>query len=71
MLQKFVITVAIILIIWYGFKWLDRRRTIKKTSDDNDKLGSKKNSKGDAVKEMIKCSKCGAYFPDDSEHDCS
>ena len=70
MFQKFLITIAIVLIVWYGFKWLDRRRKIRS------KMGQVGVNLDDAVddkmpiKEMIKCPKCGAYVPEDDRQNC-
>jgi len=61
-LTKLLFTVAVILIIWYGFKWLGR---IQEQGDKRDRerlKGTEAGARGDPDAEtMIKCPTCSAY----------
>ena len=71
MAHKFLITVAIILAVWYGFKWLDRRRKIIKGRDRGRVDNQANTNKGPTIENMIQCADCGAYVPSDGQHICS
>ena len=81
MLQKFLITAAIILAVWYGFKWVGRMKVIRE-KEAKDKLrrgaggsgggaGSADSSSatGDA-EEMVECAVCGAFVAVQGAKDC-
>ena len=70
MLLKFLLTVGLVLAVWYGFKFFSRLQIVSR-----DKVSSKV-EKSDAetanfgIETMVKCPDCGAYVPDDSNHEC-
>ena len=70
MLLKFLLTVGLVLAVWYGFKFFSRLQIVSR-----DKVSSKV-EKSDAetasfgIENMVKCPDCGAYVPDDSNHEC-
>jgi uncharacterized protein len=62
MLQKILLLVAIVAIVWYGFKLvgrLDRQRKDKLARDAR---------KG--VAETVQCPVCDAYIAEDSRNNC-
>ncbi len=58
--NKLLLTTAIILAIWYGFKWvgrLDRARNNKALKDD----GGGPESRTAQAESLVKCAVCGTY----------
>jgi len=70
MFQKFIITVVIILLIWYGFKWFGWIQRRYKNQEIEKNRGSANYKKKSKIEEMIQCSDCGAFVPDDGRHSC-
>ena len=69
MLQKFLITAAIILAVWYGFKWVGR---LQKKRREDARRQVRGGAPGDAPhdapgehqgvsEDMIACPTCGDY----------
>ena len=70
MLQKILLTIIFITIVWFGFKWLDRVRTLKMGKVEKKVGHSLNDNDNDQIKDMIQCTKCGAYVPADDQHNC-
>ena len=71
-LTKLLFTVAVIVIIWYGFKWLGRVQDMReKEAKDRLKGGGQARpaDAGDA-ETMIKCPTCGTYLSAASPRSC-
>lgn len=66
MLQKFLITAAIILAVWYGFKWVGRLQKKRQEEARRQVPGGTRRDTPDerqAVSEdMIACPTCGDYL---------
>ncbi len=66
-LTKLLFTVAVILIVWYGFKWLGRVQAqrnagIKRKPAESGRQAPK--SAGAAqVEDMVECATCGSFVP--------
>ena len=73
-ISKILVTAAIILAVWYGFKWLGQRQQIQKqAARESVRKGgsaSKRGSSGPEVEDMVQCPDCGSYVPDDGRHKC-
>ncbi len=80
-IQKLLFTVAVVLAVWYGFKWVGRMKVIRE-KEAKDKLrrgaggsgggaGSADSSSatGDA-EEMVECAVCGAFVAAKGAKDC-
>ena len=80
-IQKLLFTVAVVLAVWYGFKWVGRMKVIRE-KEAKDKLrrgaggsgggaGSADSSSatGDA-EEMVECAVCGAFVAVQGAKDC-
>ncbi len=75
-LGKLTILVAIVLAIWFGFKWVgkieaERKEKLKQAAREG-ASGGKGRGKGkqaaadDKIQDMVKDPKTGAYVPKDS-----
>ena len=85
-ISKILVTAAIILAVWYGFKWLGNRQEIQKQavkervrrgSGPGGGPGVGKGSKSSSrstiepdIEDMVQCPDCGAYVADDGRHRC-
>ncbi len=61
--SKLVVLVAVVLAVWYGFKWINQLDKSRK--DGAPRRTRKGGSAGDDVKgiETQTCPTCGTYFP--------
>ena len=73
-IQKLLFTVAVVVAVWYGFKWVGRVKKIRdKEARDrlrrgagggNGAAGASAGPSGDApvdAEEMVECAVCGAF----------
>ncbi len=71
-IQKLIFTVAIILIVWYGFKFigrLDKKRKAKIRSDRKAERSAK--TKTDVTTEnLVACSVCGTFVSSQGTRSC-
>ena len=64
--MKILVTAAIILVIWYGFKFVGRVAEVKESKERNipkgggGKAPSKANEGGETV-DLVACKVCGDY----------
>jgi len=64
---KVLLLVAVIAIVWFGFRWFQRWEKERREADDreykNDRLGREASPKADAkdVEVMSACRVCGTY----------
>ncbi len=69
---KILFTAAIILVIWYGFKWVGRLSEAKERDEAQaakSKDGGKSENAKEAV-ELIACKVCGDYISSDKKVSC-
>ncbi len=70
-IQKLLFTVAVVVAVWYGFKWVGRMK-IKRDAEAKAKLrreasGAASGASGgasgaaDDAEEMVECGACGAF----------
>ena len=70
-IQKLLFTIAVVVAVWYGFKWVSRMQ-VKRDAQAKAKL--RRQDSGDAssdlgaasgatddVEEMVECAACGAF----------
>ncbi len=83
-IQKLLFTVAVVLAVWYGFKWVGRMKVIRE-KEAKDRLrrgsggsgggastggsGAASSASGDA-EEMVECAVCGAFVAVQGAKDC-
>ena len=70
-LPKILFTIVVIVAVWYGFKWLNRRQQVQRDRAKNGRLGEAGGGKNTAVEDMVQCPDCGAYVPEDGRHKCA
>jgi hypothetical protein len=73
-ISKILVLGAVVLAVWYGFKWLgNRERMQKQAAKQRSRKGpdqSAASSSGPTIEDMVQCPDCGAYVPDDGRHIC-
>jgi len=70
-LTKLLFTAAVIVLIWYGFKWLRRVQDERDRQDRERLKGGSTGRRGDPDAEtMIKCPTCGTYLSAASPRSC-
>ena len=73
-LPKLILTVAIVMGVWYGFKWLSQRQAQIKWAAKNKRRKPKKAAYSQPdepdIEEMMPCTNCGAYVAKGSNHRC-
>ncbi len=73
-IQKLLFTVAVVVAVWYGFKWVGRMKQIREkeardrlrrdageTSGGGSASGGASNSSAADAEEMVECTVCGAF----------
>jgi hypothetical protein len=66
-LPKLLVLALIILVIWYGFKWINRLGSLPPRGDDA--LKGKSDRKGDDTIDLVKNPETGAYEPVEDKDD--
>lgn len=72
-LPKILFTVAIVVAVWQGFKWLNRRNELQqRRADEVERDAAKAASRAerDEVEDMVQCPDCGAFVPKGGDHRC-
>jgi ribosomal protein L32 len=60
---KIILLCVIILIVWYGFKLIEKRTSIQKNKSSNkEKKNNTSKFKADNVQDLEKCPVCSNYF---------
>ena len=70
-LPKILFTIVVIVAVWYGFQWLNRRKQVQRERAKSRRLGEGGGSKNTAVEDMVQCPDCGAYVPEGGPHNCA
>lgn len=69
-IMKILFTIAVVVVVWQGFKWLQRRDAVASQRAREDL--ARESAKPDAgVEEMVPCPDCGAYVAKGSNHHCT
>jgi len=58
---KIILLAVIVLVVWYGFKLIEKRTHIKENQPSN-KNKNKSKFKVDNVQDLEKCDVCNNYF---------
>ncbi len=73
-LTKLLFTIAVVFIIWNGFKWYARMQMMGNRDDDDRLHRSAKPGTGSRsepiTEKMVKCSTCGAYVTSRGASSC-
>ncbi len=70
-LTKLLFTAAVIVLIWYGFKWLRRVQDERERQDRERLKGGSTGRRGAPDAEtMIKCPTCGTYLAAGAPKSC-
>ena len=70
-IQKLLFTIAVVVAVWYGFKWVSRMQVKRDaqakaklrrqaSGDTSGNLGAASGTTDD-VEEMVECAPCGAF----------
>lgn len=68
-LNKLLLTAVIILVIWYGFKWVGRLDRARKKKALKDK-GAGPETRSAEAQSLVKCPVCGTYVPPSGPESC-
>ena len=66
-LPKLIVLIAIVVAVWYGFKFVSRLDKQRKTRL---KTARKTDSEPEAVGQMVKCEVCDAYVAQGAASNC-
>ena len=79
-IQKLLFTVAVLLAVWYGFKWVGRMKVIREkeakerlrrgTGDSGGGGSADASSASGDAEEMVECAVCGAFVAAQGSKDC-
>ena len=69
-IMKILFTIAVVVVVWQGFKWLKRREAVAKVRA-KESLNRESPSARDDVEELVPCPDCGAYIARGSDHRCT
>ena len=69
-IMKILFTIAVVVVIWQGFKWLKRRENVAAVNA-NKPLNRESASARDDAEELVPCPDCGAYIASGSDHRCT
>lgn len=69
MFFKFLLTVAIVAAIWFGFKYLGRHQEMKAKREAKALRGDSSPNKAD-VQDLVQCRACGTWQPGGSARHC-
>jgi hypothetical protein len=71
-LGKLLVLVAIILVVWYGFKYAARVEALRNSLRDEMARRQASGAKGRprAVEDLVKCPKCGAFVAAQGASNC-
>ena len=65
MFFKFLLTVAVVALIWFGFKYLQRVQELRARADAKSPAGEKPRFQpvddGESVQDLVKCPRCSTY----------
>lgn len=77
-IQKLLFTAAVVMAVWYGFKWVARMKEIR-DEDAKDRLrrgrqggdgGASSGAPSGGAEEMVECRTCGAFVASSGAKAC-
>jgi hypothetical protein len=70
-LSKLLVLAAVIALVWYLFKLVDRRNRLPSKKEKSKPVpDSAQESRLDDAQDMEKCAKCGTFVPNAAARDC-
>ena len=69
--MKLLFTLAVIIIVWQGFKWLKMRKVVIQERAEEVLRKDQQSQSQSQVEDMVQCLDCGAYVPQGSNHICT
>ena len=69
-IMKVLFTIAIVVVVWQGFKWLKRRENMAAVNAKKS-LNRESASARDGVEELVPCPDCGVYIAKGPVHRCN
>ncbi len=80
-IQKLLFTVAVVVAVWYGFKWVGRMKVIREKQakerlrreargSGGSGVGGGASSASGEAEDMVECAICGAFVPARGAKDC-
>ena len=69
-IMKVLVTIAVVVVVWQGFKWLNRRNALNQRRAEEMPREKPQSTRRAEVEDMVQCPDCGAYVPQGSRHDC-
>ena len=70
MLTKFLITAVIVLVVWYGFKWVGRLQKQRREEARRQVQGGTATQRTEVPEDMIACPTCGDYVAPGAAVNC-
>ena len=67
---KILFTIAVVIIVWQGFKWLNQRKEVIQERAEKVTRKDKQSQGQSQAEDMVQCPDCGAYVPKGSSHRC-
>ncbi len=67
---KIIFTIAVVVLVWQGFKWLKRRDSML-DARNQESVSRKSPNANDDFEEMLQCPDCGAFVAKGSGHTCA
>ena len=68
---KILFTVAVVVVVWQGFKMLNRRAEVQQRDKSQPRAQAPESQAQPGVEEMVQCPDCGAYVAKGSGHRCT
>jgi uncharacterized protein len=72
-LGKLILLAIIIAVVWYGFKYMERVETLRRTQRreaDRQRKSAPPGPRGIEAEDLVKCARCGAYVAAGSATHC-
>ena len=70
-ITKILFTIAVIVVVWQGFKWLNRKGQLQQERTDEVGRDAGRAQAQPEVEEMVQCPDCGAYVAKGGGHKCT
>lgn len=73
-ITKILFTVAVIAVIWYGFKWVGRMQVQRARAQDgrapSARAKDSSDAPKDAIEDMVACATCGDFVAAQGARSC-
>ena len=68
-IYKILFTIAVIIAVWQGFKWLKRRENMT-SARSRKSFNRETENADDGFEDLVCCPNCKAYVAKGSDHNC-